>query len=359
MIGLVAAAALTAAGCSSSGGSGSGDYSVADAVNQIPPSVVDGEILIYTGDLITATEVAGLELPKSPDDATQWMFDLTYEAGVADADVPVFVPIGDLSGAGAKINDFEGFEAELGWSIFDIRSFVEFSVPPGVFAVVNGDFDDPLDRLDELDGGVFTHGSGEDFEQDLNNRNPVDQLGRPIRFGEKDGRVAISTSTSAVEEWLEAQGSGRVDLMAMAEALDDADAYAAVLHSAESGYSLTETFPFPPEDVERIIGEDWLPTEPFHAVAIGWSVDDDGAVLTFVFAHDDNEGAEANVERFERLFAEASSIVRREPIGEIFDLTDVTAADNLVVVTATPAGDSHVSTALQSLVARDVPFAHI
>lgn len=351
-----------AAGCSSSGGSGSGsgEYSIVDAVDQIPESIVEDEVMILTGDLVAASDAAGVERPDDLDDAPLWLNSLTGVPGPEGTDVSVFVPIGDLSTAGLRFGDLAGFEDELGWSILDLDSFVEVTLPPTTFAVLDGDFgDDPLDRLDELGDGVFTYGSGDDLEQDIENRNPVDQLGRPIRFGYENGRMAMSTVTPAVEQWLGGDGGdGLDDLAAMAAVLDDADAYAAVMRVSDGGFEFGDGAPMPREMVEAVLDEDWLPTEPFHAVAIGWSVDDGDAVVTMVFAHDDADAASDNVERFEAMLSDGISLRAQRPLDSVFDLVDVTSDDDLVVVTVTMVDDTPAIQAFNAMVQRDAPFVH-
>lgn len=352
---------VAVAGCSSSGGSGTSEYSVSEALSQLPPASVNEGALIVTGDLLRASEIAGLERPDNLEDGIDWFYNLTLGNPSADVDVPVFVPVGDMASAGAQTSGFEEFEDALAWSLIDIDWFVEASQPPTTFAMVNGDFDEEiLDGLDDLGDGVFSFGSGDDFEQDIENRSPVDPLGRPIRFAEEDGRLAMSTSTAAVEQWLDGDGGSNLDdLEEVAEALDDAGAYSAVLHSPEKGFGIAGAQrALSPAQLEALTDEGRLPTEAFHSIGIGWSADDGDAVVTMVFAHDDADAAETNAEKFEALFADGANLGGL-PLDEVYDLQDVTTDGALVIVSVMPTEGAPVAAAFQGLLSMDIPFVHL
>ena len=162
-------------------------------------------LMVQTGDLVAATELAGLERPSEPDiDAVaSWIFPLT---GLPREDefAPLFVPLGQVFNY-QSLRDIAEFDTALGWSLVDANAFVEQSTPPESFAVITGDFDETTlnPDLTEVADGVVSYGEGEDFETNLSgDPNPVDRLGRPVRLAWDGDRIAASFSTPFVQQWL-------------------------------------------------------------------------------------------------------------------------------------------------------------
>lgn len=343
----------------SSGGLVSGDdYSVADAVSEIPPEVVGDDILISTGDLVQASEAAGIDLPETFADVPEWILAISN----AGADGVVHVPFDEYASAGYVTGQIEEFEEEVGYSILDIEAFVELSNPPDAFAVVTGDLDgDSLSGgLDDLGDGVVSHGTGEDFETDLENASAVSRIGRPTRFAEDGGRIAISPSTPAVEGWIAGDGAApTAQLEEIAARLDDADVFAGLLLAADDGFSAVRALgPAPDSAVQRVLEQEWLPPAPFDTVGIGWGVDDGRAVVTVVFAHDSDDAAEDNAEAFEAMFDEGESLQAGRPLEDLYDVQDISVDGGLVTVRLHPAPDTPPSLIHRALVQGDAPFIH-
>ena len=161
------------------------DYTVLGALAELPVSTDTDGLMIQTGDLVAATELAGLERPTEPDvDAVaNWIFPLT---GLPRDDTfgPLFVPLGQVFNY-QDLRSIAEFDDALGWSLVDADAFVEQSTPPESFAVITGDFDETTlsPDLTEVADGVVSYGEGEDFDSNLIGLpNPVDGLGRPVRL---------------------------------------------------------------------------------------------------------------------------------------------------------------------------------
>ena len=101
------------------------DYTVLGALAELPVSTDTDGLMVQTGDLVAATELAGLERPSEPDiDAVaSWIFPLT---GLPREDefAPLFVPLGQVFNY-QYLRDIAEFDTALGWSLVDANAFVE------------------------------------------------------------------------------------------------------------------------------------------------------------------------------------------------------------------------------------------
>ncbi|KQZ66804.1 hypothetical protein [Nocardioides sp. Root151] len=372
---LAVAATVLVAGCSDDDGSNDGDekrrspqslsegYSVRGALAEIPASAVDDDVLVQTADLRAATEAAGLDVPTdgSREATSPWLSGLTDAS--SESPTPVFVPFGESFNLQAAAP--EEFAELLGWSVLDVDSFVELSVPPGRFAVVTGDFDDDTlsSDLTEVGDGVVTDVEGEDFENHLDAVNAANRLGVPTRLARQEDRIALSPSTPAVESWLEGGDSLADDdsLAAVADALDDEGAISAVLTRVEGGADPASAVlgsQASPEQLEALNEqlEGSVPEDPFDAVGIGWSVDDGEAEVHVAYHFDSTDAARDGAEVLEKTYREGTSSVSRTPYSDYLDVEDVDADGPVVTVTVTPAEQGRTSFLYQALQQRELLF---
>lgn len=362
---LAAVSALTAA-CGGDGGGGlaSGeDYSVLGALGELPASMADdGEVRIYTADLTAATEAAELERPTSVegDALVDWIG--TLEGfGVEPGGGQVFVPMAPVFNVN-HLRRHEGFAEELGWSLLDVDSVVEVRSGPGSFAVVAGDFADSAPAGDERTEGVRSVGSGEDLQVNVDDTSDARPSGVPLHQAREEGRIAVTTTPAAAQDWLAGQEETLADdepLAAAARALDDADVLSAMLftgtfldlETAVAGSVVVDA------DVEGLV--DLVPADPFSAVGVGWGLDDAGtAEITLAYVFDDDAAAEAAVAPLERQFAEARTLFMGQSLEDLLTPTEVVADGPVTVVTASiPRGSS--PRVVQSLLEiPDLPFVH-
>lgn len=367
--GLLAAALLvTVTACDSDGGDGgwgSGSaWSVQGALAQLPAAAPDATVLVQAGDLVTASEAAGVERPDDLDGQAlvDWLGPLTGGPGAEEA--LVFVPIASLFNA-PRLLQHEEFADELGFSVLDAEAFVEQSTPPATFAVVAGDLDGALrDDLPEVADGVVTAGEGEDLAADVANQTVARPLGMPLRLAERPGLVAASPGTTAVADWVagpERTMADHDELAAVASALDDADVLAAALATGSSmalADALGETGS--PEQVAALEADlgAVLPPAPFRTVGIGWGVEDGAADVTIAYHFGTEEAAESAEPAFEAMFAEGDTLVSRQPLSELLTLDGVDRDGPVVVLDLSLPDGVGPRVVFDLYVSRDLPFAH-
>ena len=340
------------------------DYTVLGALAELPVSTDTDGLMIQTGDLVAATELAGLERPSEPDlDAVAyWIFPLT---GLPRDDKfgPLFVPLGRVFNY-QDLRSIAEFDAALGWSLVDADAFVEQSTPPESFAVITGDFDETTlsPDLTEVADGVVSYGEGEDFDSNLINLpNPVDRLGRPVRLAEDGDRIAASFSTPFVQEWLAGPDETLADdaaLSAVATALDGADVVAAVLTRVEPGFDQLGGQSGSSEVIAELqhAVQDQVPLAPFDAVGFGWNAVDGEAAITVAYHFSSADDAAAAVAPLDRLYREGSSVVTGQPISELVTIDGIAAAGDTVSVSLSVPDDSRPQVIYDMLLQRDLPF---
>ena len=341
------------------------DYTVLGALAELPVSTDTDGLMVQTGDLVAATELAGLERPSEPDiDAVaSWIFPLT---GLPREDefAPLFVPLGQVFNY-QYLRDIAEFDTALGWSLVDADAFVEQSTPPESFAVITGDFDETTlnPDLTEVADGVVSYGEGEDFETNLRgDPNPVDRLGRPVRLAWDGDRIAASFSTPFVQQWLAEPDETLADdaaLAGVATALDEADVVAAVLTRVEPGFDqLGSSQPISSEVLAELqdVVQDQVPLAPFDAVGFGWNAVDGEAAITVAYHFSSADGAADSVASLEKLYREGLSMVTNEPISESVTIDEIAATGDVVSVSLSIPDDSRPQVIYDMLLRRDLPF---
>lgn len=202
-------------------------FSIAGLLAAVP--LVDGPVLVSAADVDAAAEAAGLERPTEVDDALlDW---ITTMSGIRVGDA-VSVPWAEsLAIAFAARHD--EYVASVGFGIPDVTAFLEVGAPPSRFAIFDGEFDlaavtaaigDPVD-------GLWAQ-PGDDLAVDLELRNRPDPLGRPVRVVGDESRLAMTLSTPSARQYLAGEAGDWADLLALAEALDDAGVQVAQLWAA-------------------------------------------------------------------------------------------------------------------------------
>jgi len=361
---VVAALALLLSGCSDDDPQtldSGGDFTVRGALGELPSSADGDGALIMVGDLDRATEVGDLDRPDDPtsEDAFSWVSAVSGSGSIEEPS-RVFVPLPDsLGSTGASPTDMD---AVAGWSVLDVQTFVAQATPPDSLMVVSGDLGaGALADLPEVEDGIVTDVEGEDHAIDMD-AGALSRLGVPTRMAEDDGRIAVSPTTSLVRDWLDDEESfaeANGDYADLADALDAEDAYSAVLTEAggiDPAGLLGE--PVSPDQVEERLqtAQEALPDEAFGAVAIGWA-DDDGEPLVVTAYHFGSEdAAESSADQVRELYESGISVQSQTPFSEYFDVQDVSADGEVVVVTSHVPDETAVGTAFQMLQSRDLIF---
>lgn len=339
-------------------------YSVLDAIGELPASIEGDAPLIFTGDLTRASEIAGLNRPTDADsdEVNAWVADLTA-APDPDKTVRVFVPLP------VALLPWESppadMDAQVGWSVVDVESFVALTQPPEHFLVVSGDFDDDtLDEdLSEVEGGVVTDVEGADLEQNLLEPTAFSRVGAPTRLAEDDGRIAASSTTDAVRDWLDGEVSladdeGYADV---ATALDEHEVYAAVLSAVQTGIDPAGLILGSQGSAEELQAlreqlEDELPEASYDTVGIGWSADDQGPLVATAYHFASEDDAENSADALRELYESGTSVESQRPYSDYLTVENVEVQGSVVVVTSQPAEDVAIDFAYQALLQRDLLF---
>lgn len=322
---------------------------MADLVAELPTPSEPAYVSI--GDIEGAAEQAGLERPSDAgeDEARTWMLDLAHST-----DTGVFVP---LPGRFMESFGRDGGD-ELGWDLTDVHTFAYAEAHPQVAMIVTGDFDEDTlsPELEDLGEGVFSAGSGGDFEQSLQDRTAVRPTGTPLRLAQDGNVIMLDAETDQVRAW--AQGEDRVtfaddeEMIAVAEALDDQDVYGAVLTTWVGPLG-----PIPGAAAEAV--EEMAIEEPFGLLGLGWAMDDDEPTVLAVYHFGASDSAERALPQVESVWAEGRSIGTGQPLSEILTLQDITQDGPLVVATLHREHPAGLHNAHSMLLSSDLPFGYL
>lgn len=318
---------LTAGACST-GAIGSGDFSVADHVAELPAG--DEPALLSVGDLQTATEAAGLDRPDADSaEVAPWLFALT-----TSPDTDVFVPTPPTL---TQSIDQEGGD-ELGWTLAQVQTFAHTSLLPRQTVIVSGDFDEDALSADLQDLGdeVYSAGSGQDLEASLTEATAVRPTGIPLRLAVADGVIMVDTHEQEVRDWV--QGSDRAtfaddeEVLALAEALDAHEVYAATI--ATGSGPLQTPAAISAEQAAQVRGEweQWAISEPFGVAGAGWAMVDDEPVVLAAYHFGDADSARLGQLQAQTLWQEGRTSQGRE-LSEMFTFQQVHQDGPVVVVT--------------------------
>lgn len=346
---LVAAALTTvsglAAACGSgvSGGSatGAGDgppSGITEALSLVPDTG-DARDFVLVNDVAAAADAAGLEPPGPGADERALGAYFTDVSGAGDA--PVAVAPAELVRASA-LQDTE-WRSEVGFAPLDLTGDVAAGIPPEQLQALFGEFDqdvvtaavesDPAwsDQLDTVEYDGHTYFSwGEDQAITPTNASTVRRIGESARlFVDAGAGVAYWTrSTEQMEAALDTF-SGDAPSLAddprlgpLAQALDERDAYSAILSVAGDQFTQEPT----PSDTDTPPA-----LVPYEAMATGASLVDGQAHLLLAFIHDDADAAATNAERLDAIVAEGESIVNGRAWSDVLGDGDIEVDANLVI----------------------------
>jgi len=321
------------------------DYSVADALGELPADL-GADVYISTADLDAVCEANGCERPDGVDDeegAQTWAREMA--GATDDPGTLVYAPI--PWALLARSSSFGEFQDQLGWSLVDVDSYISFEMPPEAFTVVSGDATLSDDLID-LDDGIVTTSEANDLAPNPSEISPADEMGRPVRLAEDDSRIAMSVTTPPVEAWTggpdEALASDE-GLNAVATALDDADVVSAVIQRGDPGGTVNG------EGIEAVLA-------PFESVGIGWSADDDEATATVVYQHASTDAADANADAIQSMFDESAPTATGQPVSDLFTLEGASTDDSVLTVMLQFTDGAHPQNVLDMLQNQDVLFAH-
>ena len=316
-------------------------FSVAAGLRQIPSAVRDSDegsgsdIQITMSDLDAATELADSERPPDGttdvDALTEWLLSINGPGRKEKASL-----VGALLPQAAQPERFAQaaeFADELGWSISDVHTFVEYDVPPNVFTVMSGTFaaDSLTKAIGEPTDEIWKLG-GDDFSVDVSGVSAARPLGEALRLALRDDSLAVARSTPPIEAWLANDGDAAAGtlaedegLAAVAAALDESDVYSAVLSQAD--------FAAVPPNESPEVAAATPGLGPFSTLGVGQTVVDGTPYAVFVYYFDEETDAAAAVDRLTALLDDGASNRTHEPWKESFAIDDITATGHVLKAT--------------------------
>ncbi|MEP1122982.1 MAG: hypothetical protein ABJH68_03710 [Ilumatobacter sp.] len=336
-------------------------------LEQIPSSVyrdADGSSpVIEISDFVAMSELLDLQVPAPGRDSDEVLDSLVELTGGRPADTSQVAAVWsiDPSPATARPDDFE---SEIGLDIGAIETYAGISALPTSFSVFTGDLE-LSSSLDEIGGGVLTLGGGDDFERDVDGVSPLRRIGLPLRLGQRDGAVATSTLTPAIESWLEDDAESLADddrFVEVARAMDRVGAPTAVIVERDFRFDPAAILGagVTPEQAERLLEEfeGSAVDEPFRIVGVGGAEIDGEAsiVAVYLFASDDD--AAESVDSIEELWSDTVLASIQQPVSELVDLESAVAEGSVVTVVARPLDGRSTQLGIQFLFRSDVMFQH-
>ena len=354
-------AALIAGACGSDDDGGS-TGPISDGFAQIPLEVYERAedadtafIEIAVADLAAVSATEGLDEPeagRSEQAIQDWYVDLALGRDDAESDVTVVLPPDpNLAMASpADVEDATGLDTGA------IESFAHLVALPTSLSVYSGGLLLSSD-LESIGDGLVSLGGGEDGELSLDTDPTIDRLGRPVRFAERDGTVALSYSTDLVAAWNEG-GQTLVDdarFRDLAGVLDDAGMAAAFVLAGDFG----EISPFASDELAAELDDAKVIETPFGIAAGAMGVVGDEPVNVIAYVFDGDDDAEAAVEDLESAWSDAQLITRPGAgIDDYYDLRDVDRTGRVVAVTVAPQEGIDTRRIIDLMLSQDLQFMH-
>lgn len=282
---------------------------------------------VYLVDLNAMSELAGAARPNMSDvEASElWLTEVFGGVSVSEGGTGLAFP----NHMGRSFGLRSESEAEFGFSIFEADRYAQIGVARLAFTSIEGEGMSLAPTLLDLGGGVFSSGAGEDFEADFDDRSEI-RLGQvPYRVASRDGEVAVSQSTPAIQEWL-AGGPSLADVPDLAEAARGLDTAGSV-----SGLLTMGRLDWPAE--YESVGADIEVGFSADIRALGIGVADvggrPGSVAVYVFA---DESAAALVRPEIDAAWRTGTSLQGTPYSEMVDVSSIEQSGRSVVVVTTP-----------------------
>jgi hypothetical protein len=333
----VAALALAVSACGVSGDDSTPAGSLADMLGEVPDTPGNRSSVVWV-DVAAAREHAGL--PADGKEALK-VFGADAGSSAVQAMPPLF-----MDNRAAQLDEWR---TEVGFTANDIDQSIDVGAPPATSAVVRGRIEvdeveqavssDPLwkdDRETAEHHGVEYWRWLDDDEVSVERVSATRSLGNSLRLQAEDGQVRWARTDEAMHGSIDA-GAGDTDSLAdvdelvrLAAALDDHDAYQAFL-SADPGPFSVDRMPRATPEVKERAGKGAL--EPWTAVAAGDAVDGDTAIGVLVLTHADDDAAKTNVERLRELLESGRSPERETAYSDDFEVRSIDQDGSTVVLT--------------------------
>lgn len=299
-----------------------GGWTVASALAQLPAGTATDGYVIAMADLDAARQQAGVKPGDDADLTLEWLSALSRGEAASPDGSAVLVPVPE----DVSLIRPSDFETVTGFHVGQAAAFTHVGAPPQSFTVFDGLGGDALGgSLIPVDGGIRTDVEGEDLVLDTSAEGALSRLGRPTRFATKGDRVAMSSQTPTLHDWLDGAGSLADDeaLAEVAEALDRVGVVSAMLSAPRTAAA-----------------SPGMPAEAFDTVGLGWS---DGRIhVAYRFTTSPDAG------RLEALWRD-STLMSGAAVSEYFLVEGVDVDGHVATVTLSPAGGRGVGTPVNFL----------
>ncbi len=339
------------------------EFSVVALLAQVPESAVEDvrSVTVVFGDLDAASVAAGVRRPDpaKPLDDTEirnWAGAIQgFTPAGGDKPSSVIMVSPEFLGSRGYALSAE-LVAEIGFSLLDVHSFIEYQNVPSSFTVFRAD--------------VGAQGLTQAMGVPTNNRwklggadgdfgvapSAARRVGESLRIGARDGFIGISRTSAPITAWLEPSVKTLVNdpaLAAIAKQLDGAKVYSAWVSKRDRSVGDSGN-----PAVADVRAKGWL-LQPFDAVGLGSSLVDGHPVATLVYHHASTAEAKAkaNGEILARLFAQGLSSESQEPFAQFVSVKDITVDGVTVIVTLLPK-DTPPSAVWKMAFDDDLPFLH-
>ena len=300
---------------------------------QMPQSIGRGTIELVAADLDAASSLAHVERPSDGTTGAKldnWLADIAGSG--TGSPVNVVLPEAVSPGRLAQANEVA---VELGWSVSNVHQFIEYSNPPDVFTVLTGSFSgqDITSAVGRQTNDIWSIGA-DDYGFDVNSVSPARRLGESVRFALHGDRLAVGRATPIVEAWKRLGGDGAKTLaddpalLAVAEALDATNAYAADLLEEDFSAGVGNRSP---TKVAEVGGGPSLGI--FTAAGIRLLVDSGLPKGVPVYAYPDGNAASSGADGLRQLLTSGRSEVNAKPWSDQLANPKITVDGSIVSAT--------------------------
>ncbi len=361
------------------------DYSVAGALGEIPASALaDRRATITTADLARAAGLNGAAAPATVSDGdavatwthTMSSLRVSRAAGVTTESSRVLVPLPASFGL-ARPDDLADFDAETGWTVLDLAAFVDVEglvddqgtwLVPG-HTTVGLQADD--DALANAPSGTFGT-RGLPMSAALDNATVARPNGTSLSQRVDSDTVTLASLRDVVNDRGDPDAATLADdpaLLAVAQALDDADVIGATLAADP------RTIPLVDPQAPTPIGPDDVTSTTADAVGYGWSINQDGQSIVTIAMHLTDDQPDDIADAIAAAWSLGGDdlgddVAGLTPWADAVDVTTATTNDTVTltvtpnpdtsqatdtVISSTPTGIDRMLTAL--LDAGELPFA--
>lgn len=289
---------------------------------------------ITVTDLVAASRLDGLDRPDGGDnvDVETWLLGLRGDDASSSEGRGFGVFLTGFPFGTGSIGESQQFASEFGFGFGEIDALAEISQRLAVFTVLSGNLELGAGFVD--DGGRMTLGTGEDYERSVEEVSKWRPYGQPVRAGVRDGLLALSGSSLAVDSWNAGDFERLGDderFSAVGAALDSVDTVSARILLDD--FSISN--PLWPRLQEVRPEVDYPITESFDAIAVGTAAPGGEPVSVVAYVFKESAAADTMAPVVRDLWRNGAT-ANGDPYRTMYDDVNVETIGPVVLLTATP-----------------------